>query len=85
MEEIVNEQYSNDELTRKLVNSKVSLSQNKKGDAYIDFLGSKVRVYDASLFALGSPDFDDNSGLEGLDIYAKVIKNHPFFNIEKNR
>jgi hypothetical protein len=79
LEQVLEESYSKEELTHQIEASKQSLMIDRKGRAFIDFCGYRIRVYAESLFSLGNPDFEKNLDLSQTQLFNKAVETHLLF------
>ncbi len=73
LSEILEEQYPNEELTIQVKKARTSLVIKDESIAFIEYLRTKIEVYDYQLFTF------DNLELKGVEKWHKVFDTHVRF------
>ena len=76
---LLREQYSVEEIRILVKDAKASLKETNKDVAQINFLGTRIKVYDHQLFAIGNLEYEKNLDLKGMEKWEKVFDTNPLF------
>lgn len=76
---ILVKEYDDTELKMLVESAKSSLVVKDDDKAFIDFLGTRIKVSDYQLFDLSNPEMQENLELAGVTKWRKVLDTHPIF------